>query len=111
MDKQGSQLFTFDCPFDARLIPAERLSLPSMETPESRLLLEVHAADGKGILRALRGLTLPLPISTRFLSAAMDQLSANDIASPQKAGKRLAFWQQRQPEELAKALAMEVCGR
>jgi len=74
-DRKGQPVFTFECPFDARLIGKDVLNLPSMNTMKSRLLIEINAVDGKRILRTIRAISLPLQQSTRFLSLVIDQIT------------------------------------
>lgn len=97
---------TFDAPFDARLIPLDRRDLPSTETPASRLLVQVHGVDERGILRCLRAVSLSPGLTQRFLSAAMDQL-----ASVESGDGRHRDWLQQDPAVLARQAVMEVCGR
>jgi hypothetical protein len=74
-DNKGLPLFTFDAPFDARLIPADDRQLHSIDNAEQRLLIDLHAVDDKGILRAIRAVTLPPRLTLSFLSAVQEQLA------------------------------------
>jgi hypothetical protein len=105
-DDQGP-VFTFDAPFDVRAIPTNHRDLPNTENPtESRLLIQVHAVDECGILRGIRGVTLPPELTRKFLGTVMDQLTAVD--SGQAAHER---WRRLEPVALASMTTMMVCGR
>ncbi|MFC0712249.1 hypothetical protein, partial [Azorhizophilus paspali] len=78
----GQKPIELDCPFDARLIPRDELSLPDITTGDQRLMVEVHVVDSAtNTVRGLRGITLPPSITVAFLSAVQDQLAAAE--SPQ----------------------------
>lgn len=103
--KDGRPLFTFDAPFDARLIPAEELQLHNIDNAEQRLLIDLHAVDDKGILRAIRAVTMSPGMTLAFLSAVQEQLAT-------AAGERqMAEWMRQQPDELANSIKMEALGR
>jgi hypothetical protein len=102
----GRPVLLFDCPYDARLVAPEARRLPSTPSAtESHLLIQVHAVDGQGLLRALRGITLSPELTRRFLSAVMDQLSA--LASGKATHGR---WRTVPAGELARQAGMRVCG-
>jgi hypothetical protein len=103
--KDGRRLFTFDAPFDARVIPADDRQLYSIDNPDQRLVIELHAVDDKGILRALRALTLSPALTLSFLSAVQDQLATTE------GDRQLAIWMQQQPEQLANTIKLEALGR
>jgi hypothetical protein len=66
----------FDCPFDARLIPSDRLYLPQLTGDQHHLYVEIHLVDSTtNVVRGLRGVTLPPSLSRDFLEAASDQLA------------------------------------
>lgn len=103
--KAGRPLFTFDAPFDARLIPAEELQLHNIENAEQRLLIDLHAVDDKGILRAIRAVTMSPGMTLEFLSAVQDQLAT-------AAGElKMAEWMRHDPAHLADTIKMEALGR
>jgi hypothetical protein len=87
------------------LIPADDRQLHNIDNAEQRLLIDLHAVDDKGILRAIRAVTLPPALTLAFLSAVQDQLSVTT------SGRRMAMWFSKQPEELAKIIKMETLGR
>lgn len=65
----------FDCPFDARIIPASARWLPDIENDQQRLNIEVHLVDtASNILRGIRSVTLSPALTRRFLMAVQDQL-------------------------------------
>lgn len=103
--KRGSLLFTFDAPFDARLIPADERVLPNIDNAEQRLLIEIHAVDETGILRAIRAVTLSPALTLAFLSAVQEQLSVTT------GGHKLPLWFAKQPADLANDINMETLGR
>lgn len=59
LDKKGKPYFTFDAPFDMRIIPPDKRELHSIENSEQRLAFEIHAIDEKNITRGLRFITMP----------------------------------------------------
>lgn len=104
-DNNGHPLFTFDAQFDARLIPADDCQLHSIDNAEQRLLIDLHAVDDKGILRAIRAITMSPGMTLAFLSAVQEQLATT-------AGERqMAEWMRQQPDELANSIKMEALGR
>jgi hypothetical protein len=90
----GNPLLTFDAPYDIRWYPINKRNLPNIDNPEQRLAFEVHAIDERGILQALRLVTMPPDLTLKFLSAVQDQLAAID-----KPGV-LEQWLQQEPYEL-----------
>ena len=102
----GRPVLLFDCPYDARLVAPEARRLPSTPSAtESRLLIQVHAVDGQGLLRVLRSVTLAPELTRRFLAAVMDQLAA--LASGKAAHRR---WRASPAGELARQAGMSVRG-
>lgn len=103
--KDGRPLFTFDAPFDARAIPADDRKLHSIDNADQRLLIDIHAVDDKGILRAIRAVTLSPTLTLSFLSAVQEQLATT-------AGERqMSAWMQQQPDQLANTIKLETLGR
>lgn len=104
-DNKGIILFTFDAPFDARVIPDDDRQLHDIDNAEQRLVIDIHAVDDKGILRAIRAVTLPPTLTLSFLSAVQDQLATS-------AGERqMALWMSKQPEQLSVTVKLETLGR
>lgn len=102
----GRPLLLFDCPYDVRFVAPDARRLPSTPSAtESRFLIQVHAVDGQGLLRVLRGITLSPELTRRFLSAAMDQLAA--LASGKATQLR---WRSMPASELARCAGMSRCG-
>jgi len=82
-------LFSFMCwcrqtthnlesPFDIRLLSPTKRNLQSIDNPEQRLTIEIHAVDENKILRAWRLVTMPPDMTIAFLSAVQEQLAAID---------------------------------
>jgi hypothetical protein len=105
-DKNGRPSLTLDCPFDLRLVPPEKRQLHDIESGAERLLFEVHAVDENNILRGLRAVTLPAPLTLAFFSAVQDQLASSLLGDAQHAA-----WQRREPVEICATVDMQVCGR
>jgi hypothetical protein len=102
----GRPLFTFDTPFDIRLIPPEMRQLHNIDNAEQRLLIDLHAVDEKGILRAIRGMTLSPKLTLAFLSAAQDQLAASATGE-----RQMTLWMMHRPDQLVEFTKMEPLGR
>jgi hypothetical protein len=98
-------ILTFDCPFDIRLLPKDARILPDIETTETRFLFQVHAIDERHILRGLRAVTMPPPLTLEFFSAVQDQLASHASGEVQ-----LQEWMRFEPVELVKRIAMRHCG-
>ncbi|WP_427551940.1 hypothetical protein ACQE3D_25495 (plasmid) [Methylomonas sp. MS20] len=107
--KDGQPLFTFDAPFDARLIPTEELQLHNIDNVEQRLLIDLHAVDDNGILRAIRAVTMSQGMTLAFLSAVQEQLATTP--GKREGEYRMKRWMQQQPDELANSIKMEALGR
>jgi len=103
--KDNRPLFTFDAPFDARVIPDADIQLHNIDNAEQRLVIDIHAVDDKGILRAIRAVTLPPSLTLAFLSAVQEQLATTAGA------QQMAVWLQQQPEQLANLIKLETLGR
>ncbi|MDC8446090.1 MAG: hypothetical protein LV471_09230 [Nitrosomonas sp.] len=103
-DRQNKPLFTFDCPFDATLIPRDEIALHSIENEKQRLAIEIHAIDEKRIVRALRLITLSNKMTIDFLSAVQDQLTAHHDHSA------MSVWMAQSIDDLAKKCKMEKLG-
>lgn len=70
----------FECPFDARLIPDERYTPPNFPTPNTRILVDLHAIDTQTkVLRVLRSITLPAAFS-RELAKLVEYVREGYIA-------------------------------
>ncbi len=73
----------FDCPFDVRIIPRNRLQLPDVTNDRQRLYIDVHLVDTTtNVVKALRGVTLHPALSRDFLSAVQEQLTDSRSAIP-----------------------------
>jgi hypothetical protein len=94
-----------DCPFDARLIPRPSLNLPDIKHGDTRLLIDLHIVSD-GIIRGLRGITLPPELTLEFLAAVQNQL-----ASPKRHLHPPFEWSSLEPVELVKTTTMRVCGK
>lgn len=104
-----SPVLTFDAPFDARLIPRDRLSLPDIDNAEQRLAIEIHALDTGArppIVKALRLVTLSPKLTREFLSAVQQQLS-----TAQRGTETMHRWMQSRPDELARLIYLEALGQ
>lgn len=97
----------FDCPFDTRIIPKDRLSLPDITNNQQRLLVDIHLVDSAtNVLKGIRGITLPSKLSLDFLSAAQDQLADTRPMAP-----ALARYNAMDILRLPKLAAVQVCGK
>lgn len=103
-DRQNRALFTFDCPFDATIIPRSDLALHSIENQNQRLAIEIHVIDERGLVRALRLVTLSNQMTVDFLSTVQDQLSTLHDRSV------MQNWMQYPPAELIKKCKLEKLG-
>ncbi len=74
-DKHNKQVITLDCPFDASIIPKEKLALHNITQESERLSIEIHGVDEKPNTRALRYVTMSHELTLSFLSAVQDQLT------------------------------------
>ncbi|KJV08079.1 hypothetical protein VZ94_00535 [Methylocucumis oryzae] len=70
----GKPLLSFDCPFDVRLIPKDKLQLHSIDNAEQRLAIEIHVVDENNTVRVLRYVTMPPDMTLAFLSSVQEQL-------------------------------------
>lgn len=102
-NSDGDTILVFDAPFDARLIHAKNRQLYDIDHPEQRLLIDPHAVDGAGIVRALRALTLPPALTLEFLSAVQDQLASNE------GDQQMQNWMKYSPEHLADRFRERFC--
>lgn len=103
-DRANKPVFTFDCPFDARIIPKDDLVLHSIDNSNERLAIEIHVIDENLIVRALRLITLSNQMTINFLSAVQEQLS---VISDESA---YLDWMQHQPKDLIKTCNSESLG-
>lgn len=96
----------FDCPFDIRLIPKDRLWLPDMTNEQQRLLIDIHLVDSaSNVVKGLRGVTLSPKLSMDFLAAAQDQ-----IADARNMAPFLAKYNAMDILRLPKLAAVQSCG-
>ncbi|TAY24461.1 hypothetical protein ELH92_25905 [Rhizobium ruizarguesonis] len=66
----------FDCPFDARIIPKDRLTLPDVANDQQRLLIDIHLVDtASKLVNGIKVITLSPKLSLDFLLAAQDQIA------------------------------------
>lgn len=103
--RDNQPLLSLDAPYDIRLLPPERRDLPSIDKPQQRLLIDVHAIDERDILRGLRGITLSPDLTLGFLSAAQDQLASLD-----RGEKQMDEWMRHDTEGLMRMTKMWECG-
>lgn len=97
----------FDCPFDTRIVPEGRLSLPDITNNQQRLLVNIHLVDSAtNVLKGIRGITLPSKLSLDFLSAAQDQLADTRPMTP-----ALARYNAMDILRMPKLAAVQVCGK
>lgn len=109
-DLKGRPIFSFDTPFDARLIDWETLDLPSKFTDKSRLAVTIVLVDRDSkLIKALREISLPLAISDALLGAAMDQLAAPELLP--RADARVRMWQQMPIDALATRTSLARAGQ
>ena len=102
-DKKGP-VFTLDSPFDVRLIPSDLLALHDITNDQQRLVIDIHVVDS-GILRALRGVTMPNELTINFLAAVQDQISTSQKNSS------MANWLQQSPDQLCRSTKMFALGK
>lgn len=96
----------FECPFDARKIPADLLSLPVINTEKQRLAVDIHLVDTTtNMLHALRSITLAPALSARFISDVRNQLS-----DPRSDAPYLAHLGSIDIQTLSKMARVERCG-
>ncbi|MDD2885293.1 MAG: hypothetical protein PHT48_09645 [Dechloromonas sp.] len=107
-DKTGPVL-TFDAPFDARLIPRDRLQLHNIDNAEQRLAIEIHAIDTgqqPPIVKALRLVTLSPAMTRSFLLAVQEQMAETQTGEEIK-----RRWYASAPHQLAKLIKLETFGQ
>ena len=93
-DKKGRPVLTLDSPFDARLV--RDIQLHNIESPHSRLVIEVHIVDGSSLLvKGLRAVTMSPELSLAFLAAVQDQLASSFSGTAQH-----DQWALKSPPEL-----------
>ncbi len=88
-----------------KLIILERGKPYLIDNAEQRLLVDLYAVDDKGILRAIRAVTLSPKLNLGFLSAVQEQLSVTT------GEKQIAVWMRQQPEQLSQQIKMEALGK
>jgi len=97
---------TFDCPFDARLIPD--LVLPNMDDPMHHMVITLIAMDHlTTIVKALRAITLPPPLTEQLLHAVTSQLTQIGATS---GAVPYSEWISYEPYELAQKIVMYKLG-
>ena len=104
--QDGQPLITFDAPFDVRLIPNDKRSMPDIDNREQRLLVEIYVVDERNILRVIRAATLSPAKTLEFLSAVQDQLLES-----RKGHNRMAWWMQKEPHDLIKLASTDWMGK
>jgi hypothetical protein len=95
-NQKGRPTFTFDSPFDARIIPD--INLHHVTTNESRLVINVVVVvvdSATNIIKALLTMTMPPDLTLAFLSSVQDQLVTKNNGEEQ-----MNIWLQQTPEEL-----------
>lgn len=66
----------FECPFDARIIPAENRRLHDITDDNQRLFVQIHVVDTQvNIIKALRGITFSPKLTLQLFLAIQDQLA------------------------------------
>lgn len=96
----------FECPFDARKIPGDLLSVPQITTKSQRLTIDAHLVDtSTNILHVLRSFTLPPALSARFISDTETQLNDNRSDAPY-----LTRFASLELQALKKIARLERCG-
>jgi len=100
-------ILSFDCPFDARLVPRNLLSLPDLKEPnKDRALLQIHLVSSEDKkIQALRAITLSPVTTLELMSAIQDQIST--IESGEAA---INAWTRKPSSELRKIANMKECG-
>lgn len=74
-DKNDNALFTFDAPFDSRLIPS--IKLPNINNDAERLGVNIHIVDtSTNTLKGLRFITLSAKTTLDLFKAVQEQLSS-----------------------------------
>jgi hypothetical protein len=101
--KQGPA-FTFDAPFDARIIPSESLNLHDISNARHRLVIDIHVFDQHRIIKVLRSVTIPPKLTLLFMLAVQDQLSATTVNPP-------SHWLALSPDDLASTTKMMELGK
>ena len=103
--KDKKPYFTFDAPFDMRIIPADKRDLHSISNAEQRIAFEIHVIDENNICRGLRLITMPPDMTISFLSAVQEQL-----ATLSKGDASYKKWLQQEPRDLIKKAKIWTLG-
>jgi hypothetical protein len=94
--KNNKPFFTFDAPFDIRILPPDVRDLPDINKPVDRLAFDIHIVDSQtNTIRGLRYITMSPDMTLFFLSSVQDQL-----ASLQNGDAVHALWLQHDPAVL-----------
>ena len=103
--EKGKPVFTFDSPFDARVI--HDIQLYNIENKETRLAIDIHIVDSESkMVRGLRSITMPPGFTIEFLSAVQDQITNHNSGEQQ-----YQQWMASQPYELAHQTNMWLLGK
>lgn len=106
---KGRPMFQFDTPFDVRLIPRSELELVDKTEDKLRLMVNVEIVDrATGIVRGIRGITMPLAVSDALLSATMDQLAEPEML--QAASEQHSRWHRTPLDALFRMTELEKMG-
>lgn len=101
---KGKPVLSMDSQFNSKII--HDIQLHNIETAETRLLIEVHIIDTEsGLIKGLRGITMPPALTLKFFSAVQDQLAGAENGESQH-----AIWAQLEPEQLTKSTRMFLMG-
>ncbi len=102
-DKQGV-VFTFDAPFDARIIPRESLNLHDITNRKQRLVIDIHVFDQHKTIKVLRAVTMSPKLTLSFLEAVQNQLASPTIEPPNT-------WSVLSLDDLARTTPMTTLGK
>lgn len=103
-DSQGDPVFSFDSPFDVRLI--ENPTLHDITNSEQRLTVDLHAIERTtNVVVTLRHITMPPELTLAFLSAAQDQL-----VNPDSGVAKMNEWMRLEPRQLVAKTKMYEMG-
>ena len=96
----------FECPFDARIIPKDLLSLNDITNEKQRLFVVIQVIDtNTNILKVLRGITFSPELTLQLYLSAQDQLA--NIGNFEETYMRYG---RKNVEELAKLANLSLCG-
>lgn len=101
----GDELI-FECPFDARLVPPQRLRLPDVTNDRQRFCFDIHLVDmATNTIRGLRAITLSTGLTVKFFAAVQDQL-----VDRRGQDAFVRKYQQMPLPSLAQLAKLETCG-